>query len=297
MTQQFHNSIPACVCICMYVYMYVCVYVCVYIYMCVCMYVCLTHTHTHIYKVKWNESHSVMSDSLRPHGLYSPWNSPGHNTGVGSRFLLQGIFLTQGSNPGLPHCRWILYQLSHEGSPRILEWVAYPFSSRSSQPRNRTRVSWIAGRFFTSWATRDIYIYMEEGMATHSSTLAWRIPWMEMPGGPQSTGSQIVGYNWATNTHIYIVSIRKRKKDTCIPIFNAALLKIAKTRKQPKCPSTDERIKKMWYTYTMQYYSATQKEWNFVSAATWIYLESIMLSEISHIKTDKYCTILLTCGI
>ena len=54
------------------------------------------------------------------------WNSPGQNTGVGSRSLLQGIVPTQGSNPGLPHCRQILYQLSHQGSPRILEWVAYP---------------------------------------------------------------------------------------------------------------------------------------------------------------------------
>ena len=83
----------------------------------------------------WNESESgsVMSDSLRPHGLYSPWNSPGQNTEVGSLSLLQGIFPTQGSNPGLLHCRWILYQLSHKGSPRILEWVAYPFSRGSSQ--------------------------------------------------------------------------------------------------------------------------------------------------------------------
>ena len=54
---------------------------------------------------------------MRPHGLYSPWNSPGQNTGVGSLSLLQGIFPTQGSNPGLPHCRRILYQLSHKGSP------------------------------------------------------------------------------------------------------------------------------------------------------------------------------------
>ena len=57
-------------------------------------------------------SSSVVSDSLRPLGLYSPWNSPGQNTGVGSLSLLQGIFPTQGSNPGLPHCRQILYQLS-----------------------------------------------------------------------------------------------------------------------------------------------------------------------------------------
>ena len=74
-----------------------------------------------------------------PHGPYSPWNSPGQNTGVGSLSLLQGIFPTQGSNPGLPHCRQILYQLSHRGSPRTLEWVAYPFSRGSSWPRNLLR--------------------------------------------------------------------------------------------------------------------------------------------------------------
>ena len=71
--------------------------------------------------------YSIVSDSLQPHALYSPWNSPGQNTGVGSLSLLQGIFPTQGSNPGLPHCRQILHQLSHQGSPRILEWLAYPF--------------------------------------------------------------------------------------------------------------------------------------------------------------------------
>ena len=82
-----------------------------------------------------SERCSVVSDSVRPHGLYSLWNSPGQNTGVGSLSLLQGIFPTQGSNPGLPHCR-LLYQLSHKRSPRIVEWIAYPFSSTSSQPRN-----------------------------------------------------------------------------------------------------------------------------------------------------------------
>ena len=86
---------------------------------------------------------------LRPHGLYSLWHSLGQNTGVGSFSLPQGIFLTQGSNSGLPHCRKILYQLSHQGNPSIPEWVAYPISSRPSRPRNRTGVSCIAGRFFT----------------------------------------------------------------------------------------------------------------------------------------------------
>ena len=65
-----------------------------------------------------SESHSVVSDPLRPHGLYSPWNSPGQNTGVGSLSLPQGIFPIQGLNPGLTHCRQILHQLGHQGSPR-----------------------------------------------------------------------------------------------------------------------------------------------------------------------------------
>ena len=70
-------------------------------------------------EVKWSESRSVVSDSLRPHGLYSPWHSPGQNIGVGSLSLLQGIFPTQGWNPGLPHCRQMLYQLSDQGSPGL----------------------------------------------------------------------------------------------------------------------------------------------------------------------------------
>ena len=85
-------------------------------------------------------------------------DSPGKNTGVGCHALLHGIFTTQGSNPGLLHYRWILYCLSYQGSPRILEWVAYPFSRGSSQPRNWTRVSCIAGGFFTSWAIQEALI-------------------------------------------------------------------------------------------------------------------------------------------
>ena len=69
------------------------------------------------------ESRSVLSDSLPPHGLYSPWNSPGQNTGVGSHSSLQGIFPIQGLNPGLPHCRQILYQLSYQGSPWLVPMV------------------------------------------------------------------------------------------------------------------------------------------------------------------------------
>ena len=92
---------------------------------------------------------SAVSDSSRHHGLQParllcPWDSPGKNTGVGCHALLQGIFPTQRSNPGLPHCGRIFYQLSHQGSPRILGWVAFPFSRGPSPPRNRAGVSCIA---------------------------------------------------------------------------------------------------------------------------------------------------------
>ena len=124
-----------------------------------------------------------MSDSLRPHGLYSPWNSPGQNTGVDSCSLLQGIFPTQKSNSGLLHCRWILYQPSHQGSPRILEQVAYPFSSRSSWPRNLISVSCIVGRFFTRWATREAPSFFFSSVAQSCSTLCNPIN-CSMPGLP-----------------------------------------------------------------------------------------------------------------
>ena len=114
-----------------------------------------------------SESCSV-SNFLQPHRLDGPWDSPGQNTGVASLSLHQGIFPTQGSNSGLSHCRQILYQLSHKGSPRILEWVAYPFSSGSSWLRSQTGVSCIAGGFFTNWASREalgmygLYINMNQ---------------------------------------------------------------------------------------------------------------------------------------
>ena len=104
-------------------------------------------------KLKWRSLTHV-------HLLVTPWtilsvefSRPEYWSGSCS--LLQGIFPTQGSNPGLPHCRWILSQLRYQGSPRILEWVAYPLSSGSFQPRNQTRVFCTAGGFFNSWATKE----------------------------------------------------------------------------------------------------------------------------------------------
>ena len=121
-----------------------------------------------------SENHSVISDSLQPHVLYSPQNSPGQNTGADSHSLLQGIFPTQGSNPGLPHCRQILYQLSHQGSPQLFLVVSGLIHFISS-------LTWNMG-----WATWKL----EKEMATLSSILAWEIPWTEVPGGLQSMGLQ-----------------------------------------------------------------------------------------------------------
>ena len=75
------------------------------------------------------------------------------------------------------------------------------------------------------------------------------------------------------------------RKGTCTLMFIAALSTIAKVWKEPKCPSMDEWIKKMWYTYTMEYYSAIKKNEILSFATTWMELEGIMLSEISQRKT------------
>ena len=79
----------------------------------------------HYWVWTWTWSRSVMSSSLRPHGLWPtrllcPWDFPGNSTGVDCHFLLQGIFPTQGSNPGLLHRRQTLYHLSHQGSPKVV---------------------------------------------------------------------------------------------------------------------------------------------------------------------------------
>ena len=100
--------------------------------------------------------------------------SPGKNTGVGCYFFLQGIFPTQGSNPGLPNCRQILYHLS--------SLVAQSVKSLSAMQETQVQ----------SLCEEDP---LEKEMATHSNILAWRIPWTEEPGGLQSMGSQRVGHD------------------------------------------------------------------------------------------------------
>ena len=122
--------------------------------MCVCIYTCAV--------LCWvTQSFPTLWDPMdcSPPGSSVHGDSPGKNTGVCCHILLQGIFPTQVSNPGFPHCRQILYQFSHKGSPRILEWAAYSFSRGSSPPRNWTGVACIAGGFFTSWATREVCMH------------------------------------------------------------------------------------------------------------------------------------------
>ena len=85
------------------------------------------------------------------------------------------------------------------------------------------------------------------------------------------------------------------QKDTCTPVFIAALFTIAKTWKQPKCPSIEEWIKQMWYIYTMEYYSAIKKNEIMSFATTWMDLEIVILSEVRQRMTNIH--ILLICGI
>ena len=138
-----------------------------------------------VVKKSESESRSVVSNSLWPHGLYSPQSSPGQNTGVGSLSLLQGIFPTQGPNPCLLHCRQILYQLSPQG--------------RAHLPMQKTKRDG-----FDPWGGEDS---LKEHMTTLSSILAWRIPRPEDPGKLQPIGwqsrTQLKRLSTDTHTHTH----------------------------------------------------------------------------------------------
>ena len=144
---------------------------------------------------------------LQPARLLCPWDSPGKNTGVGCHFILQGTFLTQVLNLGLLHCRQILYQLSYEGSTHSpLALTRRTYLAKTLTFKSSVRASLVAQRLKRLPAMQETWVQflgredsLEKEMATHSSILAWRIPWTEEPGGLQSTGSQRVGYDWATS--------------------------------------------------------------------------------------------------
>ena len=109
---------------------------------------------------------------------------------------------------------------------RILEWVPISYSRGSPQPRDQTCVSCIGRQILYHWATREapcrIYIFLssqtEKAMATHSSTLAWKIPWTEGPGGLQSMGSLGVGHDWATSLSLFSF-MHWRRKWQPTPVF------------------------------------------------------------------------------
>ena len=131
-----------------------------------------------------SESCSVMSNSLQPHGLYSPWNSPGQNTGVGSCTLFQGIFPSQGSN-------WDLPTLQADSLPAVAQTVNHLPTVRETWVQSLGREG-----------------SLEKEMATHSSILAWKIPWAEEPSRLQSMGSPRVGHDWGTSlTKMYIMGV------------------------------------------------------------------------------------------
>ena len=146
---------------------------------------------------------SVVFDSCNPMdcsplGFSVHGDSPGKNTGVGCLALLQGIFSTQGSNRVLPHCRRILYCLSHQGSPQVyMDYV---------------NVWYLGG--CTMYNVKYFYICIhsvEKAMAPHYSTLAWKIPWMEEPGGLQSMGSLGVRHDWVTSLSLFTFKHWRRK--------------------------------------------------------------------------------------
>ena len=87
------------------------------------------------------------------------------------------------------------------------------------------------------------------------------------------------------------------QKDTCTTMFTAALFTIARTWKQPKFPSTDEWMKKMWHIYTMEYYSARKRNENELFVVRWMDLESVIQSEVSQKEKNKYRILTYTCGI
>ena len=99
---------------------------------------------------------------------------------------------------------------------------------------------------------------------------------------------------------ILLLSIYPEKnmiqKDTCTPMFSAVLFTIARSWKQAKCPSTDEWIRKMWYIYTMEYYSAIKRNKIGSFVETWMNLETVIQSEVSQKEKNKYCILAHICG-
>ena len=139
-------------------FIYICMYAHVFVH--ICIHIHIVHIYAELCLVALSRLTLCDPTDCSPAGSSAHRDSLGRNTGMNCHALFSGSIPTQGSNPGLLHCRQILYHLSHKGSPRILEWVAYPYSRVSSQSRNQTGVSCIAVTFYASWATREAHIYL-----------------------------------------------------------------------------------------------------------------------------------------
>ena len=189
------------------------------------------------FPMKWrSESHSVMSDSLRPHGLYKSMEFSRPESGVSSCSLLLGIFPTQGLNPGLPHCRQILHQLSHQesfidlasvSSISSISNIKSPGPHHTNYNENPIETTGKSQDNDTTPTTKNLMIENSSVMNNWASLMAqsvksppakwetgkvpWRRAWQptpvflpgespctEGPGGLQSMGSQRVGHDWAT---------------------------------------------------------------------------------------------------
>ena len=162
----------------------------------------ISPSHFHIYlSIPAGVSRLLMSHPLRPQGLQParllcPWNSPGKDTKEGGHSLIKGIFLTQGLNLGVLHCRQILYHLSCQGSPSIhllsiYLSIIYQFIYHPS-----VYLSISVNHLYTYNHLSSIYIpNLEKETATHSAVLAWRIPWTQEPSKSQSIGLQRVRHH------------------------------------------------------------------------------------------------------
>ena len=104
-------------------------------------------------------------------------------------------------------------------------------------------------------------------------------------------------YNWTTALLDIYPEKTITEKDSCISVFTAALFTIARTWKQPKCPSTDEWIKKLWCIFTMEYFSATKRTTFESVLMRWMDLEPVKQSEVSQKEKNKYCILMHICGI
>ena len=148
----------------------------------------------------------------------------------------------------------------------------------------------------TSTATME---NLEKEMATHSSILAWRIPWTEEPGIAWKFLKKLV-IELPYDPVIPLLGIHTNEtrieRDTCTPMFTALFI-IARTWKQPRCPLADEWIRKLWYIYTMDYYSAIKKNTFESVLMRWMKLEPIIQSEVSQKEKHQYSTLTHIYGI